>query len=516
MDSLLEICSFIFAALAFMLLFVFTGTGYIHMLQLNSYRIERYTKWMITEKSRLFAYKALILLISLAFFALGKEGVCIAFGMLAPVITPFKKKAAKKPLVYTARVKRLITVYAVLGLAICILAYFVKGVFSGVLLLTLASFLIPHFVSLALILAEPMERAVSNYYYKDAEKKLASAKGLIVIGVTGSYGKTSMKYIITSLLAEKYSVLMTPGSYNTTMGVVRTIREQLKPTHQVFVVEMGAKNKGDIKEICDLVKPKYGVISSIGPQHLETFKSVENIVSTKFELAEAVRKNGGTMFLNYSNEYIKGYDFKGEFISFGNTEGCKYKARNMKYSSSGASFDIDGTEYKTSLLGDFSAVNIAGGVAVSEFLGVAGDDIKMSVRKLKAPEHRLELKKTPRYTIIDDAYNSNPGGFKAALSTLALFEERKILVTPGMVELGEKEYELNKEMGRLAAHSADYIVLVGEKQAKPLLEGAKEEAFPDDRLYVAKDIHDALSYVYGISDVPSVVLLENDLPDNFL
>ena len=140
MDSLLEICSFIFAALAFMLLFVFTGTGYIHMLQLNSYRIERYTKWMITEKSRLFAYKALILLISLAFFALGKEGVCIAFGMLAPVITPFKKKAAKKPLVYTARVKRLITVYAVLGLAICILAYFVKGVFSGVKEFLKASF----------------------------------------------------------------------------------------------------------------------------------------------------------------------------------------------------------------------------------------------------------------------------------------------------------------------------------------------------------------------------------------
>ena len=188
----------------------------------------------------------------------------------------------------------------------------------------------------------------------------------------------------------------------------------------------------------------------------------------------------------------------------------------MTYSSAGASFTVSGEEMKTALLGEFSAVNIAGGIAVAKHLGVSSDDIKMSVRRLKAPEHRLELKKNPRYTVIDDAYNSNPGGSTAALKTLALFGERKILVTPGMVELGDKEYELNKEMGRIAAHSADYIVLVGEKQAKPLAEGIREEGFGEERLYIAKDINDALSYVYKITDVPSVVLLENDLPDNFL
>ena len=507
---------FVIASLSFLLFFIFSGTYYIHMLQLNSYKIERYGKWLCENKGKMIALRAILPAFALAFYGLGTKTVFIAFFVLMMLSVPFKKKKAKKPLVYTARVKRLISVYAVLGIAIVAGAFFVKESIVAVLILLAGALLLPHIISLSLIIAEPMEKAISKHYYNDAKRIIESAKDLIIIGVTGSYGKTSMKYIITSLLSEKYNVLMTPGSFNTTMGVVRTIREQLKPTHQVFVVEMGAKNKGDIKEICDLVKPKYGVISSIGPQHLETFKSIENIISTKFELAEAVRENGGTMFLNYSNDYIRSYGFEGKFVSFGNSEECEYKAENMKYSSSGAGFEIAGTEYKTSLLGDFSAVNIAGGVAVADFLGVTTDDIKMSVRRLKAPEHRLELKKNLKFTVIDDAYNSNPGGSSAALKTLSLFEERKILVTPGMVELGEKEYELNKEMGRIAAHSADYIVLVGEKQATPLLEGVREEGFPEERLYVAKDINDAFSYVYKITDVPSVVLLENDLPDNFL
>lgn len=507
---------FLVAAFAFLLFFAFSGTYYIHMLQLNSYKIERYGKWLCENKGKIFALRAIWPALSLALFALGDTAVYVAFSVLMILAVPFKKKKAKKPLVYTARVKRLIIVYMILGTAITAGAFFVKDGIWKAAVLVVGAFLIPHIISLALIVAEPMEKGISKYYYNDAKKILASAKDLIVIGVTGSYGKTSMKCIITSLLSEKYNVLMTPGSFNTTMGVVRTVREQLKPTHQVFVVEMGAKNKGDIKEICDLVKPGYGVISSIGPQHLETFKSIENIISTKFELAEAVRENGGTVFLNYSNDYIKNYGFSGKFVSFGNSEECTYRAMDMKCSSSGASFTIKGEELKTTLLGDFSAVNIAGGMAVAEHLGVKLDDIKVAVRRLKAPEHRLELKKNPRYTIIDDAYNSNPGGSTAALKTLALFEERKILVTPGMVELGEAEYELNKEMGRKAAHSADYIVLVGEKQAKPLAEGIREEGFSEERLYIAKDINDALSYVYGITDVPSVVLLENDLPDNFL
>ena len=144
---------------------------------------------------------------------------------------------------------------------------------------------------------------ISHGYVKDARRILESMPGLTVIGITGSYGKTSTKNFLHSLLSVKYNVLMTPESYNTTMGVVRTVRERLRPTHQVFIVEMGAKNPGDIREICDLVRPKYGMITSIGEQHLETFKTLDNIIKTKFELADAIPRRD--CLLNLDNRYIR-------------------------------------------------------------------------------------------------------------------------------------------------------------------------------------------------------------------
>ncbi len=510
---------FLFLAFSFLIFFFSGAMGYLHMLQLNSYRYERYIKWLTGKKEKLFAFPSLLVLISffLVFKNLEVVSLSASFLFLFSLIFVLRKKKAKKPLVLTARVKRLIACLLILAILIILVALsFKDNVILVVTAFTSASFLLPYMVLLALFIMAPVEKMIADYYYNDAKKILRGMKDLIVIGVTGSFGKTSMKHIIASILSEKYDVLMTPGSFNTTMGVVRTIRENLKATHKVFVVEMGAKNKGDIKEICDLVNPRYGVISSIGPQHLETFLSIENIISTKFELADEVFKNGGTMFLNYNNEYIKNYGYKGEFISFGSKDGCDYKAENMKYTSRGCTFRVNDCELKTSLLGEFSAVNIAGGYALAEYFGVEKESVKAAVRRLSAPEHRLKLIKHQRYTVIDDAYNSNPSGAKAALETLALFEERKILVTPGMVELGSEQDRLNKEFGEKAASCADYIVLVGEKQAGPIKAGVLSKGFDEGRLYVAKDIYDAFNYVYKITDVPSVVLLENDLPDNFL
>lgn len=499
--------------IAFFIFYLKSGIESIHMLQLNSYRLERFFRWMKEDKKRLFGLKSLVLLLSLAFIFNIKVSFII-YAILCILILPGKKEA-KTPLVYTARVKRIITTYIIIGLAFIVLAG-LSGEWKAILLLTLIGLLIPYIVMLVVLINSPVEKAITRYYYNDAKKKIESMKDLIIIGVTGSYGKTSTKHVITSLLSEKYDVLMTPGNFNTTLGVVRTIREHLRPTHQVFVVEMGAKQTGDIKEICDLVKPKYGVISSIGPQHLETFKTIENVADTKFELARAVAQNGGTVFLNYSNEYIKNYNFDGNKVTYGTSDGCDVLCTIKEATSSGITVEVAGEEVKTKLLGDFNAMNIAAGFAVADFFGVDRVGMKMAIRKLEAPDHRLKLIKNPRYTIIDDAYNSNPAGSAAALKALSHFEERKILVTPGMVELGEKQFELNKEFGKKATKAADYIVLVGQKQAVPMLEGIREEGFLEERIYVAKDIKDALSYVYSITDVPSVVLLENDLPDNFL
>lgn len=508
----MEKMAFLIFACAFALFSLTAQKNFIHMLQLNSYRPERYMRWLCENKTRFFYPRACIALLAVPFCFVSENAFLFAAAFLFVAAAPYRRKKAKKPLVYTQRVKRLFFFSAVTEIFIAAAAFF-TGVNA---LLFAAAILSPWLTFPALYLSLPVEKAISAYYVSDAKKILASHKDLIVIGVTGSYGKTSMKYALTKLLSERYDVLMTPGSYNTPMGVVRTVRESLKSTHKIFVVEMGAKNKGDIKEICDIVNPKYGIITSVGPQHLETFGSVENVCDTKFELAEAVRLNGGTVFLNFDNEYIRNKKFDGEKVGYGTDESADFRVTDISYSAAGSEFKVNGHALSTSLLGSYSAVNIAGAYAVASKLGVTEDGIKTAVRRLKAPEHRLELKKNPRYTVIDDAYNSNPDGAAAALTALSSFPERKILVTPGMVELGEKQYELNKEFGRKAAFSADYIVLVGEKQAVPIKDGIEETDFDKEKLYVAKDINDALAFVYGITDVPSVVLLENDLPDNFL
>lgn len=514
----MENTAFTLSALFFAVYMFFAEKGYIHILQLNSYRPERYLRWMGENKMKAAYLRAVILLFSLIGAAASLSAEYFALAALMALSAPYKVKKAKKPLVYTMRVKRLFAFSYIPVLALIAAAAFAPGIWKSVILIA-GALLTPWVVLLSLYISLPVESAISRHFVNDAKKILAGHKNLKIIGVTGSYGKTSMKYALTTLLSEKYSVLMTPGSYNTTMGVVRTIREQLKSTHQIFVVEMGAKNAGDIKEICDLVHPDFGVITSVGPQHLETFGTVDNVCRTKFELADAVDEKGGTVFLNAGNEYIREYIKKKKYkntVTFGTADGADFKAENISYSGRGAAFSINGQRLSTSLLGDYSAVNIAGAYAVASSLGVDKADIAAAVRKLKAPEHRLSLIKNPRYTVIDDAYNSNPAGAAAALNALSRFPERKILVTPGMVELGSEQERLNTEFGREAAGKADYIVLVGEKQAPPIKKGVLEAGFPEDRLYVAADISDALAFVYKITDVPSVVLLENDLPDNFL
>lgn len=211
-----------------------------------------------------------------------------------------QKKSIKK-LVFTARIKRLFAAAALI-LLICVLIYALfpgtlTGDFFSVLAFSLA-FISPLLCLLCRFVTAPVDKAVTRWYINDAKRILKEHKNLTVIGITGSYGKTSTKFILNRILSEKYNVVATPHSFNTPMGVVRTVREYLKPQTQIFICEMGAKNIGDIKEICDIVHPKYGIITSVGEQHLDTFKTVDNVFKTKFELATEVLNNGGEMFVN--------------------------------------------------------------------------------------------------------------------------------------------------------------------------------------------------------------------------
>ncbi len=431
---------------------------------------------------------------------------------------------AKKPLVFTARVKRMTATAAVIsavlatGLYILLTVNFVYAAIA-VAVFNIIAFL---FAPLVNIINRPVELAVNRWYYNDAKKTVSSMNNLKIIGVTGSYGKTSVKFVLSKMLSEKYHTLMTPESYNTTMGVIRVIRSSLTPAHEVFVCEMGARYTGEIKEICDLVNPDYGIITAVGPQHLETFGSIENIVKTKYELEDAVADKAN-MVINAVSEVGKDRIPENALTySFSKEEGGKFYAENVSYGPAGASFTLCGEgiepfEIQTRLLGKLNILNVIGAAAMALKLGVSPQQISYAARRLQPVPHRLEMKKQGGITIIDDAFNSNVEGSKAAVEVLGSFPEGgRMLITPGMVELGDKEFEYNCEFGRKAAENSDFIILVGEDRAVPIKQGITEAGFDETRLYIAKDLNDALAKMHETVQPGWTVLLENDLPDLYL
>ncbi len=495
---------------------------FTHMLQLNSYRPERYKKWCADNDKKLVTVRRLLPF--LCVFTLWLHNrvpdyalYAISAGLVLLTALLNLPKKAKKPLVVTARVRRLFVTEGLIGVVLLALTWFTLPM-RGLGLLGLGQMIIWIWVGAANYINLPIEKKIAAGYVKQARQLLDSMPELTVIGVTGSYGKTSVKNFLAALLGVKYNVLMTPGSYNTTMGVVRTVREQLRPSHQIFIAEMGAKNPGDIREICELVHPTYGILTSIGEQHLETFGTVDNIVRTKFELVDALPATGKAV-LNYDNSYIRSHPVSVPHVTYGGMDsGADYRYGDVSVDSHGCQFTLtapDGEScgYTTRLLGVHNVQNLAGCLAMAHTLGIPLREMVYPVRMLRPVEHRLQLLPNG---YIDDAYNSNPAGFRSALDTLAAFDAQRVLVTPGMVELGEEQENLNRELGAYAAGRCDWAVLVGHKQAPPLKEGLLSAGFPEERIFVADSLQEGLRFVDGIpAEKQRIVLLENDLPDNF-
>lgn len=497
----------------------------VHMFQQNSYKPREYMEWMQIHSNvgRLLG-KCLYAIISLPLVLIGNSG-CLIAGCVMNVMTIIVNKphAAKKPLVYTKRVKRMLVTTALVYFICVLLSLFAgeyrlkacEGVLIGLFILQ------PFLILLVNLINHPVEKGIDRYYINDAARILREMPNLKIIGVTGSYGKTSVKYFLSTLLSSQYNVLHTPGNYNTTLGVVRTVREQMKPFHEIFICEMGAREVGDIKEICDLVHPDYGIITSIGPQHLQSFHTIENIIGTKFELADAVPKEG-RVFLNYDNEYIRAHKIDKNVVSYGTTgDNIVFRAYDIEVSPRGSTFKMkdeneEEYEFHTRLVGNHNVQNIAGAIAVAHTLGIPMEKLRHPVKQLESVEHRLQLVRQGSRILLDDSYNSNKNGFEAALDTLAMFKELRILMTPGMVELGEKQYDENKEVGVYAADKCDYAVLVGKEQTRPIQDGLLEAGFARNRMIVVDTLQEAFQMVNAIPDEKQkVVLIENDLPDNY-
>lgn len=510
--------------------------GILHYFQLESYQFPGYFRTL--RRNRIHSYLpglcvsvATTLVFLFMRFMVGRGvlnnalAILVAFALLVfggfGIARLFTEKHAKKKFVYTGRVKRL---YVVLTLVMLLLSGAVTCFTPCPPAVLLWPIFLPLVVALAGLLAWPIEKAISECYFRDARRKLLSNPRLIRIGITGSYGKTSVKHILGAILSEKYPTLITPASFNTPMGVTRTIREKLTPSYQVFVGEMGARHVGDIKEMCRLVKPTIGIITSVGPQHLETFKSIERVAKTKYELINALPETDSHSYFYDDGAFCSQmYERtqKPKTLCGRDPEHADCWCENVRVSKEGSTFllHIKGKgsiECHTRLLGEHSIQNILLAAAVASDLKLSLRQIAHGIEKLQPVKCRLELINHPgSFTIINDAFNANPVGAKAALHVLKAFPKRRIIITPGMVELGQKEAEYNREFGREMAQCVDIAIIVGKNRALPIIEGLKEAGFPEESIHRVDSLDASTKLLHSLVLPTDTVLYENDLPDHY-
>ena len=538
---------FYFVTLTCLVRAVVRTTRGLHILQLDGYKTGRYLKWMGQHLRNCFETKEILIiggiLILTAFYPQYNDTwlfpvLCLVWGGFQIYMSTQRKTVeAKKPLVYTARAKR------VFGLSVCLLV----GIATTLVLIAqtspwrIAIFLLSELtvinLTIANLLIYPLERTINGAYLLSARKRIKTFQPK-VIGITGSYGKTSTKYILHQILSQKFNTLMTPDSYNTPMGICKVIRGDLTAEHEIFIVEMGAYKRGDIRELCNLASPQTGILTAVGPQHLERFKSIENIAKTKYELIESLPPGGLGVF-NCDNEICAGLADRREqdgnpvrryatepfpvaSTSVGrNSDSRPLTATNIQHTDAGLAFTIHtsvgAAEIRTQLLGRHNVSNILAATAVAIECGMTLEEIRVAIANVAPVPHRLQLTSSEgSVTIIDDSFNSNPVGAKAALEVLTEIQGgKKVLVTPGMVELGDREYEENKRLGEHAADVCDLVILVGPKRTTPILDGLKAAQYPNQQIIVALNLEEVKQHLATQVQAGDVVLFENDLPDNY-
>lgn len=522
------------------IIMLFVGYKFLQILQLSGYKSKGYFEWIKSTKAKYVG--RLIMLSFLSTAALLVTNVLLeqlfiykiltylglVFYFLFCIIFVFNMYTApqKVPLKYTKRMNRL-----------CSVLFFVVVVFSFFFMtaselfvpyleygaLGLTPILLPVFVMIAHYLTAPFEALNSRRFVKQAKRKLnEECSGVKVIGITGSYGKTSVKNILSTILSEKFKVCSTPYSYNTPLGLSKTILENLNDDAEIFIAEMGAKYVGDIKYLTDMATPDIGIITGIGNQHLATFGSQENLINTKSELFLNM-KDGGKAYVNtdtdLAKELFKNITRKKQETSIFKTDE-KYSVKNISVSSVGSEFDLclngEVVRCSTSLLGEHNISNILLCSAVAYDLGVGVQEIKNAINKLTPPAHRLAIVPSNNsLTIIDDAYNGSVEGADAALKVVSMFGGQKFVITPGLVELGKDEYSANFALGKRMASVADYVIVDGVINYDAIATGLAEGGFNMENLLRAGSLSQAVEVLGKIAKPGDVVLFENDLPDNY-
>lgn len=512
----------------------------LHVFQQEHYEARRLYLWIGQAYAvRLALPEAGLVLVAggaaaLAGAAAEAIGVVIAIALVAMAARAARViwlREQIKPLVFTPRARRLFGLQlAVSALILAIVlaigggqqwAPAVTGA-AGALLLLLAPWLLGGVVNNML---RPVQQADNRRFVRRAQQRLRDVRPLVV-GITGSYGKTTTKACVTAVLDLLGPSYPTPASFNSTLGVVRAINEGLQPQHQSFVVEMGAYRTGDVAELCELVHPRVGVLTAIGPAHLERFGSLDVTEQAKGELADSLPADGGLFVTRADDERtlrVARTRSAARTLLFAPAPhpDADVWAEDVRLQDGRTIFTVvvregnQRAEIRARLLGEHNVANLLAAATVGVGRGLALTDVARALGRVTPPDHRLSpiVNRAAGVVVIDDSYNANPEGAAAALGVLRDHPAtRRVLVTPGMVELGEREREENRRLGELAAGVADVALLIGPR-GEDVAEGMRAAGARAEQILHFPDGPAAHAKLAELTRSGDVVLFENDLPD---
>lgn len=506
----------------------------VHVFQMERYQLPAYTQWMRRNRDRFLKGNVVIGIVSMAIdwylpillslfisvesFRTGLAGwmTLIGFTAITGLLALRDYHApAKKPFVVTTRARRLL-------ITLCLLYLVLIGLLELLAISPYVAYaVVPYAAWLAGRIMDPVETKINQGFYNEARKKLRARDDLIRIGITGSYGKTLTKFILKEILSQKYEVLATPASYNTAMGISRVVNDQLEKKHQVFIAEMGAQHVGDIKYLVKLVRPQYGMITSIGRQHLDSFGSMANVADTKYELIDGLPEDGAAFFASDSGytDRLYGMCKKEKYNAAVEQEGDYYmRAVEVSTGAKGTQFVLECSDggrvrCRTRLLGRYNVQNIALAAALAHRLGLTMEEIASGIARLQPFEKKLQLIRGERI-VIDDSGNDSPSGAPEALNVLAEFPGRRIVVTSGFTAEEGSADEINYAFGTQMKDCVDAVILVGDKQnVRPIARGILSTGFPKNAIHLVEDSDDAADLLEEISGPGDTVLYEGELTD---
>ncbi|MDA1027575.1 MAG: UDP-N-acetylmuramoyl-tripeptide--D-alanyl-D-alanine ligase [Bacteroidetes bacterium] len=503
---------------------------FIHTFQLFGYTSGPFSAWLVSHfRDAVLRTSHAIGILILVMGWLWELPIWLAFGLWAFAFASskrYRRDKPKKSLAWTPRVYRLAVGTGLLLLIASIGVAFITP-FNSPYLKVLAAFWIADFGSpfillVASFLLVPVEKSIQNGFKNQARARLGRRPDLKIVAITGSYGKTSVKFAIHEILSQRFPTLTTPGSYNTPMGICKVINSDLTDEHRYAVLEMGMRHPGDIAELCDIAKPDVAVITSVGSAHLEYMGSIEAIAKEKASLLSFLSPEGVAV-LNADDERVLAMreGLRCEIITVSVTSNtATVWADKITYGPEGAQFNVhsgaQSESFSTKLLGKHNVLNVVMAVAVGLREGLTLRQMSHAIARLEPVEHRLKLSMRNGLHVLDDAFNSNPIGAANAVEVLGQFKTgRRIVITPGMIELGHQEAALNRLFGTQIAQNADEVLLVGQKRTLPIAEGLKDANYPDLQIHVVNSLFEAQDWLAANAKPGDVVLYENDLPDQF-